>query len=89
MSRKDSLQVLRKRRRKNPLFPLDSDYCLVCGNYSEDRDDESFIIGTNPIIYCSVCHVGVHLKCVGLTNMPSAFVCDKCRYLKKGALSQL
>ena len=47
---------------------------MVCGNYSEDRDDESFIIGTNPIIYCSVCHVVVHLKCVGLTNMPSAFV---------------
>lgn len=84
MSRKDSLQVLRKRRRKNPLFPLDSDYCLVCGNYSEDRDDENFIIGTNPIIYCSSCHVGVHVKCVGLQEVPESFVCDKCKFLRKG-----
>ena len=68
---------------------VEEDFCMVCGNYSEDRDDESFIIGTNPIIYCSVCHVGVHLKCGGLTNMPSAFVCDKCRYLMKGSLYQL
>ena len=63
---------------------MDADFCLICGNFSEDRDDENFIIGINPIIYCSQCHIGVHMKCVGLHEVPEVFVCDKCRYLKKG-----
>lgn len=63
---------------------MDSDYCTVCGNLSEDRDDENVIIGLNPIIYCDSCHIGVHLKCVGLTEVPDTFICDKCDYLKRG-----
>ena len=49
---------------------MSPDFCLACGNYSEDRDEEAFIIGTNPIIYCSLCHIGVHMKCVGLEAVP-------------------
>lgn len=63
---------------------MDSDFCTVCSNYSADRDDENFIIGTNPIIYCSVCNIGVHLKCVGLAEIPERFICDKCVFLSKG-----
>ena len=65
---------------------MSPDFCLACGNYSEDRDEEAFIIGTNPIIYCSLCHIGVHLKCVGLEAVPEDFVCDKCKFLKRGSL---
>ena len=49
---------------------MDSDYCTICHNYSLDRDDENFIIGNNPIIYCSCCNIGVHLKCIGYTEVP-------------------
>lgn len=63
---------------------MDPDYCLICNNYSLDRDDENFIIGTNPIIYCTYCNIGVHLKCVGLNEIPEPFVCDKCLFLRKG-----
>ena len=71
-------------KRHNPLYPMDSDYCFVCGNLSEDRDDENVIIGLNPVIYCSSCNMGVHLKCVGLADVTEQFVCDKCKYLKHG-----
>ena len=77
-------QTKRQQRAKAAYLPMEPDFCLVCGNYSEDRDDESYIIGTNPIIYCSMCHIGVHLKCVGLVSIPTTFTCDKCKYLKKG-----
>lgn len=63
---------------------MSPDFCLACGNYSEDRDEEAFIIGTNPIIYCSLCHIGVHMKCVGLEAVPEDFICDKCKFLKRG-----
>lgn len=63
---------------------MSPDFCLACGNYSEDRDEEAFIIGTNPIIYCSLCHIGVHMKCVGLESVPEDFICDKCKFLKRG-----
>lgn len=65
---------------------MSPDFCLACGNYSDDRDEEAFIIGTNPIIYCSLCHIGVHMKCVGLESVPEDFICDKCKYLKRGEL---
>ena len=71
-------------KRHNPLYPMDSDYCFVCGNLSEDRDDENVIIGLNPVIFCSSCNMGVHLKCVGLAEATEQFICDKCRYLKHG-----
>lgn len=77
-------QSKRQQRSRTAYYPMEPDFCLVCGNYSEDRDDESYIIGTNPIIYCSMCHIGVHLKCVGLLSIPTTFTCDKCKYLKKG-----
>lgn len=64
---------------------MSPDFCLACGNYSEDRDEEAFIIGTNPIIYCSLCHIGVHMKCVGLESVPEDFICDKCKFLKRGS----
>ena len=63
---------------------MDSDFCFICGNLSEDRDDENVIIGLNPIIYCSSCNMGVHLKCVGLAEATEQFICDKCKYLKHG-----
>lgn len=63
---------------------MDPDYCTVCNNYSLDRDDENFIIGNNPIIYCNSCNIGVHLKCIGLTEVPDVFTCDKCLFLRKG-----
>ena len=63
---------------------MDSDYCTICHNYSLDRDDENFIIGNNPIIYCSCCNIGVHLKCIGYTEVPETFICDKCAFLRRG-----
>lgn len=37
----------------------------------------------NPIVYCSSCEMGAHIKCIGLSEVPSDnYFCHKCQHSK-------
>ena len=38
----------------------------------------------NPIVYCTTCEMGAHIKCIGLSEVPSDnYFCHKCYYIKQ------
>lgn len=67
---------------KDPETPRKEYNCQVCqGGTSEDR---------NPIIICSLCDEGTHMRCYSLDRVPEGdWKCDSCSYFGRNVNSEL
>lgn len=68
-------QISNLKIQERPDIAIESD-CSVC-----------FVADTsyfNPIVYCTGCEMGGHIKCVGLSEVPSDnYFCHKCYHVKQ------